>query len=211
LSYSYADKSWQEIFANEISLISSTEAKLILNAIFEKVQDKHKIAPASSTGKYHPGCSLGDGGLIRHIKFVTRNVMELIKATPEVENEKDELIVAAILHDLCKYPNGDADKYTAANHPTIMAKIIVDTCPSSEMAKTIARLVACHQGRAEWNRDKKTGELINPSPKEQDEYVLHYADLLASRPYLNPGFDETGNIILDPCENRGDIIKESCK
>ena len=210
MAYSYADKSWSEIFENEIKNISSTEAKLILSAILEKVKDKHKVAPASSTGKYHPACSLGDGGLIRHTKFVVQNVIELIRATPEVESESDELIVAAILHDLCKYPNGDEDKYTAANHPTIMAKLIVDTCPSSEMAKNIARLVACHQGRPEWNRDRKTGEQINPSPSKQDEYILHYADYFASRPFLCPGFNDTGNIILDPCENRSDIIKESC-
>lgn len=207
--YSYADKSWAEIFKNELDNITSTEVKLLLSAMFEKVQEKHKTAPASSTGKYHPACSLGDGGLVRHTKFVVQNVIELVRATPEVENEKDILIAAAILHDLCKYPNGDADKYTSLKHPSIMAQMIIDTCPSSETAKTIARLVACHQGRPEWNVDRNTKEVVNPSPKLQDEYVLHYADYFASRPYLCPNFDEeTGNMILESCDNRSNIVQE---
>lgn len=208
MSYSYADKPWQEIFAKEISEIDNTEVKIILNAIFEKVQDKHKTAAASSTGKYHPGVSLGDGGLVRHTKFVAQNVIELVRATPEYEDKKSIFIAAALLHDLCKYPNGDADHYTANDHPTIMAKMIEDTCPSSETAKTIARLVASHQGR--WNTNRQ-GEVINKAPVEFDEYILHYADLLASRPYLNPAFDDTGNIILDPCADRATIIAESKK
>ena len=90
-----------------------------------------------------------------------------------------------------------------------MAKLIVDTCPSSGTAKIISRLVASHQGK--WNTNRQ-GEVINAAPVERDEYALHYADLLASRPYLNPGFDElTGEIILDPCSNRDEIIKESKK
>ena len=207
MSNIYEGKSWQEIFAKEIGLINKTEDKLILNAVLDHVQEYHKKAPASSSGKYHPFCSLGDGGLIRHTKFVVQNALELIRATPEIENESDEIITAAILHDLVKYPGGEGT-YTAADHPTLMAKLILDTCPSSEIAKTISRLVGAHQGK--WNTDRK-GNIINAKPEKQDEYVLHYADLLASRTYISPDFDENGEIIMDSCHNRTEIISESRK
>ena len=197
MSNSYKDKTWEEIFAKEISEIKKTEVKIILKEVFAKVQDKHKTAPASSTGKYHPAIALGDGGLIRHTKLVALNAAELVRAVPELESERDEIVAAAILHDLCKYPNGEESQYTSANHPTLMAKLIVETCPSSETAKTLARLVECHQGRAEWNTDRKTGELINRPPEKFDEWVLHFADLYASRPFLAVRFDDNGDIILD--------------
>lgn len=197
---SYTHKSWQEIFEQEIGSINATDVKILLDNVFDKIDPYHKEAPASSTGKYHPTCSNGKGGLIRHIKYVVALVKELIRATPEVENESDELIAAAILHDLLKYPNAStstvAEKYTVADHPTLMANMIRTLFPSSEKAKTIARLVECHQGRKEWNTDRKTGELINRPPEKQDEYVLHYADILASRKWICPEFDVDGNIVV---------------
>lgn len=196
----YTHKSWQEIFEQEIGSINATDVKILLDNVFDKIDSYHKEAPASSTGKYHPTCSNGKGGLIRHIKYVVALVKELIRATPEVENESDELIAAAILHDLLKYPNASTstvtEKYTVADHPTLMANMIRTLFPSSEKAKTIARLVECHQGRKEWNTDRKTGELINRPPEKQDEYVLHYADILASRKWICPEFDVDGNIVV---------------
>lgn len=197
---SYTHKSWQEIFDQEIGSINATDVKILLDNVFDKIDVYHKEAPASSTGKYHPTCSNGKGGLVRHIKYVVALVKDLIRATPEVENESDELIAAAILHDLLKYPNAStstaAEKYTVADHPTLMANMIRTLFPSSEKAKTIARLVECHQGRKEWNTDRKTGELINRPPEKQDEYVLHYADILASRKWICPEFDVDGNIVV---------------
>lgn len=195
----YTHKSWQEIFEPEIKNINATDVRILLDNVFDKIDPYHKEAPASSTGKYHPACSNGKGGLIRHIKYVVALVKELIRATPEVESESDELIAAAILHDLLKYPNASTstavEKYTVADHPTLMANMIRTLFPSSEKAKTIARLVECHQGRKEWNTNRKTGELINRPPEKQDEYVLHYADILASRKWICPEFDIDGNII----------------
>jgi len=198
---SYTHKSWQEIFAQEISRINATDVKILLDNVFDKIDPYHKEAPASSTGKYHPECSNGNGGLIRHTKYVTALALELIRATPEVENESDEIVAATILHDMLKYPNASSNdtglkQYTVANHPTLMADLIRTLFPSSEKAKTIARLIECHQGRKEWNTDRTTGELINRPPEKQDEYLVHYADLLASRKWLCPEFDVDGNIVV---------------
>src|SRR5574344_1848068 len=61
--------------------------------------------PASSTGKYHPAFSLGDGGLVRHVKVATRIAVELFNNN-SLQNfndtEKDLLLMSIILHNKLK-------------------------------------------------------------------------------------------------------------
>lgn len=207
MSSIYENKTWQEIFDKELKLITDEDVKKILDTVFTNLTcNKCKIAPAASTAKYHPLCSLGDGGTIRHTKFVVQNIVEFIRATPSLEKEKDEMIAAAILHDLMKYPTEDT-YYSRPDHPTLMHDFILQYC-SGKKAKTIARLVGTHQGRKEWQHDKNTGKIINKSPKKFDEWVLHYADLLASRVYMNVNFDDAGELVMDSCSNRAERVQE---
>ena len=187
----YESKTFEEIFANEISKISDSSIKEIVSKVFAHVNEAHKTEPASATGKYHPLCSTGNGGLVRHTKFVVQVLVDFLRATPSLEYESDLLIAAAILHDMMKYPDG-ADSKTNFGHPTDMANLIRKTCPNDEKADTIARLVESHQGI--WTTARY-------------EYVLHYADYVASRPYLNVFFDESGEMILDT-DKRDAIIAE---
>lgn len=207
MSSSYADKSWLEIFKKELSAISDPEiVDIVTYVLINLPTDKCKTAPAASTAKYHPLCSLGDGGTIRHTKFVVQNVLEFVRATPQLEKEKDELIAAAILHDLMKYPS-DETFYSRPDHPTLMKDFILKHCRGKK-AKTIARLVYTHQGRKEWQKDK-SGNIVNKkSPKKFDEWALHYADLLASRVYMNVNFDDNGELVMDSCADRADRVKE---
>ena len=211
----YSSKTWEKIFEPELAYITDVQVYNILMIILGMIPptNKWKTAAAASTAKYHPICSLGIGGLIRHTKFVVQNIYELIRATPKLEEERSELIAAAILHDLMKYPTEDTI-YSRPDHPTLMKKFIYDLIkekricfPDVKKAKVIARLISKHQGRAEWQKDKQ-GNLINKSPTRLDEWALHYADLLASRVYMNVDFDEDGNLILDTCVNRDEVIQE---
>ena len=67
---SYRDKTWQEIFKHELEVIEDKEILKILDNVFKEVLECHKWLPAASSGKYHPKCDLGEGGLIRHSKVV---------------------------------------------------------------------------------------------------------------------------------------------
>lgn len=200
----YESKTFEEIFANEISKISDSSAKEIVSKVFAHVNEAHKTEPASATGKYHPLCSTGNGGLVRHTKFVVQVLVDFLRATPSLEYESDLLIAAAILHDMMKYPDG-ADSKTNFGHPTDMANLIRRTCPNDEKADTIARLVESHQGI--WTTARYAPGKFNRAPEKFDEYVLHYADYVASRPYLNVFFDESGEMILDT-DKRDAIIAE---
>lgn len=186
----YAHKTLNELLSYEIAQVDDINIRTFVIETLQQVNPTHAVKPASSTGKYHPEYASGEGGLIRHIKVVVRNVIELIRATPAVEREKDELIAAAILHDMWKYPTGRDNEYTAFDHPALGAQYCRE-----RGQETIGRLIGAHQGI--WTTSRQMPGFENAKPEKFDEYILHYADYLASREYLNCDFDESGELILD--------------
>jgi hypothetical protein len=179
-----------DCFSHEIAQIDDSDLQKFVKQILNECKPCHAWLPASASGKFHPQYALGEGGLVRHTKVVVQNVMELIEATPAVQSERDELIAAAIIHDMCKYEK--SEETTCFEHPALMG----DKCDAVGF-KNIARLVRAHQGI--WITSKVAPGFVNKKPEKFDEYILHYADLMASRPYLQVTFDsDTGEIVLDP-------------
>lgn len=191
----YSKKTLNELLSYEVAQIDDDDIRNFVKMTLDNVDPIHRIKPASSTGKYHPKYAAGEGGLIRHIKVVVRNVIELIRATPAVESEKDELIAAAIIHDMWKYPEGRDHEFTAFDHPALGGQWCKD-----HGFETIGRLVAAHQGI--WTTSRQMPGFENEQPRKFDEWVLHYADYFASRAYLACDFDEMGDVILDPWATR---------
>lgn len=191
----YANKTLNELLSYEVAQIDDYGIREFVKMTLDNVDPIHRIKPASSTGKYHPKYASGEGGLIRHIKVVVQNVIELIRATPAVESEKDELIAAAILHDMWKYPEGRDHEFTAFDHPALGGQWCKD-----HGFDTIGRLIASHQGI--WTTSRQMPGFENEQPRKFDEWVLHYSDLMASRAYLACDFDELGYVVLDPWATR---------
>lgn len=191
----YSNKSLNELLSFEANQIDDVKIREFVKETLDKVNPIHAIKPASSTGKYHPKYAAGEGGLIRHIKVVVRNIIEIIRATPSLESEKDELVAAAILHDMWKYPEGRDNEYTSFDHP----KLGGDYCKEHGF-ETIGRLIAAHQGI--WTTSRQMPGFENKKPEKFDEIALHYADLFASRAYLSCDFDDAGDLILDPWSER---------
>ncbi len=186
----YQDKTLKELLSYEVAQIDDIDIQNFVKMTLDEVDPIHRIKPASSTGKYHPKFASGEGGLIRHIKVVVRNVIELIRATPAVESEKDELIAAAILHDMWKYPEGRDHEFTAFDHPALGAQ----WC-NEHGFETIGRLIGAHQGI--WTTSRVMPGFVNEQPRKFDEWLLHWADLIASRTYLRCDFDELGDLVLE--------------
>ena len=191
----YANKTLNELLSYEVAQIDDYDIREFVKMTLDNVDPIHRIKPASSTGKYHPKYASGEGGLIRHIKVVVQNVIELIRATPAVESEKDELIAVAILHDMWKYPEGRDHEFTAFDHPALGGQWCKD-----HGFDTIGRLIAAHQGI--WTTSRQMPGFENEQPRKFDEWVLHYSDLMASRAYLACDFDELGDVVLDPWATR---------
>lgn len=165
--------------------------------------------PASSTGKYHPAYSLGEGGLMRHQIAVVRLLnffLELEQYNKIIPSrERDLLRVAGLIHDGRKsgsQSDYERSKYTKFDHPLQMATVIRSydgKYLNHNEIELIAHCIESHMGS--WNVDKKTGECL-PKPEDLYQELVHLADYLASRKTLTMDFEniETPRVKSNPEE-----------
>lgn len=165
--------------------------------------------PASSTGKYHPAYSLGEGGLMRHQIAVVRFLnffLELEQYNKIIPSrERDLLRVAGLIHDGRKsgsQSDYERSKYTKFDHPIQMAAVIRSydgKYLNHDEIELIAHCIESHMGS--WNVDKKTGECL-PKPEDLHQELVHLADYLASRKTLTMDFEniETPRVESKPEE-----------
>jgi hypothetical protein len=159
------------------------------------------VRPASTSGKYHPDVSLGDGGLLRHTKLAAYWANELARSMDGTGKgrpvHQDVLVAAALLHDVMK--DGDPDLahlperfgnrghgYIVGCHGIDMANAILrkvfgsDPRAMTRQQMLILYGVACHMGV--WTNV----EAYRPQNIEDDESrmvanIVHLADYCASR------------------------------
>jgi hypothetical protein len=150
---------------------------------------------ASSTGKYHPAYSLGDGGLMRHQIAVVRflNYFFELEQYAAIGSRKFDLMrVAGLVHDGRKsgeQADYEKSKYTKFDHPIQMANVIRSydgQYLNHEEIEFIAHCIESHMGG--WNTDKKSSVVL-PKPENVYQHFVHLADYLASRKDLTMAFD----------------------
>ena len=176
-------------FEEELQIIKNEEVRNLVIEVLKNVKDDFYHAPASSTGKYHPEYSLGDGGLYRHTKAAVKIANDLldIEWYKNLFDEftRDYIISALILHDTCKSGINWDNQYTMHTHPLQAADLIEKTKDCRD-AQEIARRVRSHMGQ--WNepgRWNKPGDSdVLPKPEKDDEFFVHLCDYLASRKFL---------------------------
>lgn len=186
----------------ELALIQHADILELTQAVLQAAPDCFWTMPASTSGKYHPAHSLGQGGLIRHTRAVVLFTVHLLemRGTPATHREFSIAIAAAILHDCCK--KSDTEKHTAFDHPARAAQLILSTAQKlwpdaftddppptvadalttplsiAATARSIAAAVHSHMGR--WNVNERTGQTL-PTPLIPLQRLIHTADYLASR------------------------------
>ena len=185
MSYTNEDK--LKLFKNELDDIKDENLRKFTEALLINADDYFFTTPASTTGKYHPKLSLGDGGLVRHTRLVEFFATSICEAMGYSEHDRDLLIVSAIAHDIKKLGNGSS-KYTVKDHPIQAAKYItkIYTSPDYTFVKDLSKddlaiiekCVASHMGR--WGAVDG-----NPAPNTEFEKMLHLADYLAARKEIN--------------------------
>lgn len=152
--------------------------------------------PASSTGKYHPAYSLGDGGLMRHQMAVVR-FMNFFFSLEQFQNEftareMDLMRVAGLVHDGRKsgeQSEYERSKFTKFEHPIKMANAIRKfdgEYLNHDDIEFIANCIESHMGQ--WTTDKKSSFAL-PKPVNKYQQIVHLADYLASRKDLTMAFD----------------------
>lgn len=171
------------------------DIKEFATVLLEDLPEYIWSVPASSTGKYHPAYSLGEGGLMRHQIAVVRFLnffFELEQYNSKLTTrEMDLMRVAGLVHDGMKSGTQDQfmnNKYTKFEHPILMATKIRETtgCLPENELEFIADVISKHMGQ--WCSDKKSSITL-PKPSDKFSRMLHVADYLASRKCLTMDFD----------------------
>jgi hypothetical protein len=179
-----------EIFETELEYIKNPKIREFTEKTLLEVPEYIFKVAASSTGRYHPSFSLGDGGLVRHIQVAVRiavDILSLEMFNRYSDDEKDIIISALILHD-CAKKGIPESKYTIAEHPLVMASFIERNPKLNNILdnETLQKLLDCirtHMGG--FNKDFKTKKEILPKPKNRMQNIVHLADYLSSRKYFD--------------------------
>ena len=197
------------IVQSVLNTFENDDIKDFAIVLLDKLPEYIWRVPASSTGKYHPAYSLGEGGLMRHQIAVVRFLnffLELEQYNKIIHSrERDLLRVAGLIHDGRKsgsQSDYERSKYTKFDHPIQMAAVIRSydgKYLNHNEIELIAHCIESHMGS--WNVDKKTGECL-PKPEDLYQELVHLADYLASRKTLTMDFEniETPRVESKPEE-----------
>lgn len=132
-----------ELFTKEIGYISDETLKKIVVDTLDVSPECIQTIPASSSGKYHPVYSLGDGGLVRHVRAAVGIAHSMIETDifknialgigaddyETIMIYKDVAYAALILHD-CMKPDDTPKHGTRFDHPLLAATCLKIPLPN---------------------------------------------------------------------------------
>ena len=186
----------QDVFKKELGYIKDSDVKESLAFMIDKIPDYFFTIPASSTGKYHPGYALGDGGLVRHTKAAVRMAIELFGIYKFPEHTKDLIVMALVLHDSVKKGYKKEEQYTRFDHPLVACDFIRDNQKELKIGKDdvefVCECISSHMGRF---NTSDYSDVILPLPKTPEQKFVHMCDYLASRKVIGVEFDKNNNIV----------------
>ena len=178
-----------EMYLNFTNLFENLNTGRLALEIFNDLPPYIFTVPASSSGKYHPEYTLGEGGLFRHMlaaAYILNHLLSIdINRNLFTPVERDLLRVAALFHDGRKsgsQEDYERDPKTKFEHPILMANAVKELAKSSEFKKEyfdyIAEAIESHMGQ--WNTSKNSS-IVLPLPITDAQKLVFTADYLASR------------------------------
>lgn len=174
-----------KLFEREINLIVNEDLRMAVKSYMdEETPDYFWTDGASSSGKYHPKFTQGEGGLVRHTKAVVMFAEELLRMSSYAymkEEYKDYVIAACLVHDTRKYGNGsEMDKTVYKDHAANAAKAFEAWCLDEcgfQPSEFLLNAIRSHMGQ--WSTDK------DDRPFTNIDRCVHMADYMASRSFID--------------------------
>jgi len=182
----------EEIFRDELDRIKNKDIHDFVIDVFETMApDYFFVCPASTSGRYHPQISLGEGGIVRHTKLAVWWGCELMRMGDWTQDKHDVVVAAILLHDLKK--NGErllGGRPTLKNCVNVHGQLLADQIkmqkfpPGAEIPPLILDIldgIAHHMGRwtdPNWKTSPPSRDLWRETPIRE---VVHLADYCASR------------------------------
>lgn len=174
-----------DFFEREIQFIEDINLQDFVRFFFnERCGNWFWKSGASSSGKYHPQFTKGEGGLVRHTKAVAWVCEELLRMSSYAYMKaeyKDYARVACLLHDTRKYGGGDTeDKDCYKEHGAFAAFDVCDAWQDffgldHECPELLLMAIRSHMGQWTENRDDR--------PFTNIDRLVHLSDYIASRPF----------------------------
>lgn len=185
------------IFKTQLRYIKNDDIRESAEVMVDLLPDYFFHEAASSTGKYHPAYTLGDGGLVRHVKTAVEMANSLFGIYKFDDETKDLIIFALIIHDGLKKGIVE-ERYTRFDHPILIGNYLKDNADklklSEEQLERIVKMDASHMGK--WNTNEYNPGVILPIPKTVEEKFVHMCDYLASRKFIDVKFNENDEILV---------------
>ena len=183
----------KNVLVEELNLIQSPEIKEWTAKTLQNAPDYFFIAQASSTGKYHPECTLGEGGLIIHVSRAVYIANRLCGGWGITGIDKDIVISATILHDIAKVGRGSGSYADYENHPLNAEKYFLNTTLSSEIKNKINDCIKNHMGL--WSPKSTIKPLKDYSLLE---LIVYTSDYIATTKDLVTPEDKKEGKIAEP-------------
>ena len=182
----------KELFIEQINKIDNPVWKDICLDLVDKLPAYFWVTPASTSGKYHPACDLGEGGLVRHSIMVSKIAVDLVIAEIFVRDtalNRDKALIASLFHDAWKLGIITDDTplseiHTAFEHPVIAASWLFGELVGKMDASAVQDItgaVRTHMGK--WTTSKYSDAVLE-KPMTDFEKLVHTADYIASRKYI---------------------------
>jgi len=170
------------------SMLATDFIKEVFHSHMDKVPEEFFTAPASSSGKYHPDYSLGEGGLVRHSATVVFLAMDIGQLWHVQGPARDSVVLAAAVHDSFKGGRPGEWEGTVKNHADLAADALLEQLPKAqntlEQKCLITASDAVREHMSLWG--------MSPTNLRATEHVAStviMADYMASRKYFEPAND----------------------
>lgn len=183
----------KDVFNKELTYIKNERYRENAMKFIELLPDYFFEIPASSTGKYHPSFSLGDGGLVRHTKAAVRIAYDLLYNDSVghafKSEEKDLMLFGLMIHDGLK-SGIEKQRYTQVDHPILICNYLkekaTDLTFKEKEINFICHAIESHMGQ--WNTDFNGNEVLS-KPTDKYQRFVHMCDFLSSKKYLDIKFE----------------------
>lgn len=178
----------EAVFSEELARIYDRKIREFTRLCITQAPDYvFEDCPSSTSGKFHPIDELGPDGTIIHTKKVFTIAYELVKAL-ECENNRDLVLSACIIHDLCKQGT-DKSGHTIKDHALYAARLI-DEVQGATMLLTekqhsiIRNSVAFHYGP--WTDEADGRKPIADYTPE--ELAVFLSDFVVSKRFIRTDY-----------------------
>ena len=188
-------------FLAEVNKINNEDLRNACLKMTNLIPDYFWTVAASSSGKYHPECDLGEGGLVRHSIMVCVCAMDLVTSEMFCRDSKDIrdiARVAALFHDCMKHgpvnEDGTYSEHTVFEHPRFASDFVREVLTNENIDSLKVNLIcdAIYTHMGKWCTDKYGDAKALSKPRTDFEKMIHIADYMASRKYIS-GLEEWKN------------------